>query len=429
MRLGGAILASAFRLAPRSSLAPRENVTALFLCVQQQRRLDSQPSASITSKAYRGEVIKPPPFPYRKKKYSSWRAWIDKTSPRMDENSKMIVVDGPPACGKSEVAKGIAKELDFLYVPEATLDMIYFTEVGYDLRQLDPKIPPMARSYAIPDFNKNPFDDRAGRMQMMMYHVRYYQYVDALAHILNTGQGVVMDRSIYSDRVFLEAMTKNGYVTKNFRKAYGEMEHTTMRELKRPHLVVYLDLPVPEVQKRIKARNQPHEVNSKALTTQYLKDVEYFYKFDLLKKIEEHAHVLVYDWTDAEGVGDVEGIIEDIERLEFEKHEVNMHDPKMQDWWHPHEDEWCESRYKYTSLKWELLSYFNMESAFLDCPEIWLTGDEYSKLMSVWGEAPGMKYCKGYNTDLGDSVLFKNLPHHRYNMNMWQAREWWIPEK
>ena len=99
MRLGGAILASAFRLAPRSALSPRENCTALFLCVQ-HRRLDSQPSASITSKSYRGEVIKPPPFPYRKKKYSSWRAWIDKTSPRIDENSKLIVVDGPVACGE-----------------------------------------------------------------------------------------------------------------------------------------------------------------------------------------------------------------------------------------------------------------------------------------------------------------------------------------
>ena len=38
--------------------------------------------------------------------------------------------------------------------------------------------------------------------------------MDALAHVFNTGQGVVMDRSPYSDFVFIEAMFKCGYVDK-----------------------------------------------------------------------------------------------------------------------------------------------------------------------------------------------------------------------
>jgi NADH dehydrogenase (ubiquinone) 1 alpha subcomplex subunit 10 len=38
--------------------------------------------------------------------------------------------------------------------------------------------------------------------------------MDALAHLFNTGQGVVMDRSPYSDFVFIEAMTKCGYSDK-----------------------------------------------------------------------------------------------------------------------------------------------------------------------------------------------------------------------
>lgn len=42
----------------------------------------------------------------------------------------------------------------------------------------------------------------------------YSQYIDALAHILSTGQGVVLDRSVYSDFVFLESMFSQGYVSR-----------------------------------------------------------------------------------------------------------------------------------------------------------------------------------------------------------------------
>jgi len=53
----------------------------------------------------------------------------------------------------------------------------------------------------------------------------------------------------------------------------------------KPHLVIYLDVPVPVIQKRIKERNFPHEVNSKVFKQQYLSDMEYFYKQRYLKEI------------------------------------------------------------------------------------------------------------------------------------------------
>lgn len=43
---------------------------------------------------------------------------------------------------------------------------------------------------------------------------RYSQYIDAITHVLSTGQGVVLDRCVYSDFVFLEAMFSQGYVNK-----------------------------------------------------------------------------------------------------------------------------------------------------------------------------------------------------------------------
>lgn len=38
--------------------------------------------------------------------------------------------------------------------------------------------------------------------------------MDALAHVFSTGQGVVLDRCVYSDFVFLEAMYSHGYISK-----------------------------------------------------------------------------------------------------------------------------------------------------------------------------------------------------------------------
>lgn len=53
-------------------------------------------------------------------------------------------------------------------------------------------------------------------VNMFIYNIfcRYNQYIDALAHVLSTGQGVVLDRCVYSDFVFLEAMFSQGYISK-----------------------------------------------------------------------------------------------------------------------------------------------------------------------------------------------------------------------
>ena len=77
--------------------------------------------------------------------------------------------------------------------------------------------------------------------------LRYEQYVDALAHLLSTGQGVVLDRSCYSDFVFVEAMTKSNYLSKAARSAYYDIKKNTILELLKPHLVIYLDIPVEQV--------------------------------------------------------------------------------------------------------------------------------------------------------------------------------------
>jgi NADH dehydrogenase (ubiquinone) 1 alpha subcomplex subunit 10 len=62
------------------------------------------------------------------------------------------------------------------------------------------------------------------------------------------------------------------------KKYYDWVVFNTHWTLMRPHVVIYLDVPVPIVQERIKARNLSWEVNGKALTPSFLHNMEKHYK-------------------------------------------------------------------------------------------------------------------------------------------------------
>jgi len=359
-------------------------------------------SRSIIGKSNRDPNYKRiPPFPYKEKRYTMIRSWFDRTSHRFDENSKIIVVDGAVAAGKTEFAKKLAEELDMLYMPEGNMDMLYINPYGYDLRQLDPQLPKNCRSIDTKKFCEDPFQVQTAFLQVMLYQLKFSQYIDALAHVMNTGQGVVMDKSCYSDYVYVEAMVKEGFMSKTAKSVYYDLKKHTVRELMRPHLAIYLDMPVPKVLEKVKQRGRPHEQNSKALSPSFLTSLEENYKRSYLKEISIHAELLVYDWSDG---GDVEVVVEDVERIDFDKY--GHRDEKMKDWVMFKEQMWSDKRMEYTEKKADLMALFNVPR--FDCPELIMSGMEHKKFLEVWWKAPGMRYSKGYNPSLGDkNILFK----------------------
>lgn len=250
---------------------------------------------------------KPAPYPYKEKKYNFWKSIFDKTTKRFDENTKLIVVDGNIGAGKSTLSEALAKELDFHFVQEATMDDLYINSYGKDFRTMDPELPPRVRSFDLKDYYVNPNDARASQFQFMMYWLRFNQTCDALLHLLSTGQGVVMDRSAWSDFVFMETMVRKGYMTKQAKRCYNEIRAMTMCELMKPHLVIYLDVPVPVLLERIKKRNISYEVQSdKVLNSSYLETIDEVYKSQFLPEMSKNSELLLYDWTDfgdAEMVG------------------------------------------------------------------------------------------------------------------------------
>lgn len=193
-------------------------------------------------------VHKPAPFKYWEKFQSPFQMLKTSFVMRYDENTRIIVVDGPPAVGKTKLCEKLAEEFGMLYMPPPGHDELYINPHGYDLREMDSKLPLHAQSYDLERFLANPNDVRVSFFQLLYYLMRFEQYGNAILHVLSTGQGVVLNRCAYSDIVFMEAMLKSGYITKEAMSQYMFMNNKGCKALFRPHLIIYLDVP-PELVK------------------------------------------------------------------------------------------------------------------------------------------------------------------------------------
>lgn len=276
---------------------------------------------------------RPPPWNY-KTRPMNWK-WqhIDTTTDRFDEYTRIIVVDGNIGSGKSTVAKEIAKAFDLLYFPEPDSRLIYngTPPFNYDLRDasVQSKLHPRNRKYDLDDFyqdpNKRP--GRAGELQLQFLEMRYRQYNEATLHLLSTGQGVVLDRSIYSDHVFAETLRDQGFMSRKVHNWYKFLSRNVICNHWKPHMTIYLDCPVETCMQRIKDRGIPSEVNCEFLNEDYLATIEKHYKTSFLPEMELSGELVVSEHPDYD---DVEELFEEITRRDF-TYEID--DPKkFVDW-------------------------------------------------------------------------------------------------
>ncbi|XP_055305500.1 NADH dehydrogenase [ubiquinone] 1 alpha subcomplex subunit 10, mitochondrial isoform X2 [Sitodiplosis mosellana] len=365
----------------------------------------TQQVAKISSKAWRelNGVQRPPPYDYQNSSYQLRHSWFDKTTKRFDDNSKIILVEGPIAAGKTEFAKKLANDLDMYYLPQACMDDVYINEYGYDLRDLDVKLPPGAQSFDEKKFVNDPTNRLTAAFQLNMYSLKFSDYIDALAHLFSTGQGVVLERSPYSDIVFVEALYKCNLITKTTYKGLIETRNNSLPEILKPHLVIYLDVPVNTTLEKIKKRNLHNEANSPLFKdTKFLETIDEVYKRNFLKDISSHSELLVYDWSNG---GDTELVVEDIERIDFDSYEKES--SKMRDWrFFRVEADWCEARMKYTEDRHITFSYANLP--LFHCPDLCIQPEDNMVRNRIYEEAKGSKYAYGYDVELGDKdILFK----------------------
>jgi len=257
-------------------------------------------------------------------------------------------------------------------------------------------------------FSQDPLGQNGGldRMLWGLYQMKYMQYADNLAHIFNTGQGVVTERSPHSHWVYFDAAYNQGWIDKTTKTYFYKMRNLIIDQLLRPNLIIYLDAPVDVVQSKIRERSKtthPWEANSPVWeNTDYLTDLyNNLLRKKYLKIAAESSMVLTYDWSEG---GDAEVVVEDIERLNMDYHD--KYDKQQKDWRLLTEDGFASKRNLYTERN-QLKSQFN--DPFWDPDKLILTTDEALVQEKIRMQLPGNEYWYGYNTILGDPEPFFNI--------------------
>ncbi|KAF7995003.1 hypothetical protein HCN44_004475 [Aphidius gifuensis] len=377
-----------------SKLSPCGAITGLCKSVK-KTSVNINQIAWITGKALRDDrPPRPAPFDWKNKSYAFWHVWTDAMIERMDDNSKIVIVEGLPAVGKEKFAMQLADELEMLYMPTPTFDDYHIDPTGFDYRTFNPKLPDDAKFYDDKMFHANPKGLLSASIQMGYYFLRFSAYIDALTHVLSTGQGVVLQRSPWSDVVFAKSMLTQGYMSPGAYDYYKSSLANSLHRLLRPHLVIYLDIPAEKSLENIMKRGRPHEKNSKGVTLNFLKDVENNYKKIHLPTIASHAHMLIYDWSEE---GEMDFVIDDIESLKFEGY--GREDSKMEDWRFSSIDWMRAYRDIYHNQKMELMQ--TMIISRLDVPELLMSAksiDIFRELQDeLFEKRPGSKWADGYD--------------------------------
>lgn len=319
------------------------------------------------------------PWPYEEKKYTYWYqnvCRIDRCVSRWDENSKIIIVDGLPGVGKSRFATELADKLGMRHMQEVSSDQIYINRSGFDYRSLNWRLPAGVQMVDLNMFLMNPFHPNLYEFQHFMYRARFAQYQQALQHLFNTGQGVVIERCPQGDFVFAKAMNKLGFLPDDATEYHKYLRRETIWELKRPHLVIWLDISAEESLRRIKERNLEFEAESKVMTLEYLETLEDVNKNQFLPEISRHAELLMYDWSQGQ---ETDLVVEDLEKLDFDQYEKRGE--RMEDWRHYHHSDFDNWRRHYTNFAWKPWRYFHI--ADYDYPSVRGTDEELTMLKNV----------------------------------------------
>lgn len=140
----------------------------------------------------------PDPWPYKEKKLTWLRELMDCQSlDRLNENSKIIIVEGNIAVGKNDFAKRLANCFDLLYVPSVHDDAV-FQHYGHDQRLLDPFVSDDAKCYDIERFlsDPNPELGKVARLQLEYLRSQYIAYADACYHLFSTGNAHISNKGI-----------------------------------------------------------------------------------------------------------------------------------------------------------------------------------------------------------------------------------------
>ncbi|GKT22782.1 Deoxynucleoside kinase like protein [Aduncisulcus paluster] len=191
----------------------------------------------------------------------------------------IIVIEGNISAGKSTLAKSLALELDLRLFEEPVVENPY-----------------------LEDFYKDPCK-WALTMQLWLLEQRYKTYREGIAHYKKTGQGVLFDRSVYSDAVFAINSKKCGQISIEGYERYCSKLNECLKECEIPHFIIYLDVSPEICYRRI------HSMRKRAcegtIPLEYIQSLHLEYLEFLSKMKGQGSVILRINW---EEFGSVESI-------------------------------------------------------------------------------------------------------------------------
>jgi len=170
---------------------------------------------------------------------------------RLVDNSSgvEIVVDGVTGVGKTSLVKIISEEFN----------LVPFNEMFDDENRLLHKFFYDRPKWAFP-------------MQTNFLTNRFKQYRKAMQI-----DQAVMDRSIYSDRIFARMYLEYGYLSKEEYDVYNNLLSALLEHVKPPKLLVYLRVSTDEAIRRIHRRGRPDEIE---VEREYWDRLNHFYEMN-----------------------------------------------------------------------------------------------------------------------------------------------------
>ncbi|OWF55026.1 NADH dehydrogenase [ubiquinone] 1 alpha subcomplex subunit 10, mitochondrial-like [Mizuhopecten yessoensis] len=337
------------------------------------------------------------PYNYEKRPIFHPQIFTNKTVNRLDENSKLIIIEGNIGIDKETFAKKIAEEFGMKFIPEFKEEECLLTSRGFDRRELNDRVSDKLKVW---DFEmlystENPRDAcHFLRTQIELYIGKFERYREAVSHIWNTGQGVVMIRSVFSDLVFAKALRRAGVLTPKGYQHYTRIYYNTQVELISPHLFLYLDAPVEYCMEQIKKRGRPWEVNSTILTERFLQDVQNIYQADVLPQFKDLSEMKTFDMTSPL---DYELIFEDLNETSLDGPKINE-DNKFIEWEPPFNVDMSLIRYRYGKRfksHWDVM--FAEIGVPADIDELNYGSVDMEELEAEILQHPGYKFKDYYN--------------------------------
>lgn len=177
-----------------------------------------------------------------------------------------ISISGMIGAGKSTLATALATELGLPIFYEPVADNEYLQDFYKDMS-----------TYAFP-------------LQVYLLNRRFQQH----QHIIWQGKGGVQDRTIYEDTIFARVLRDQGHMSERDFNTYQGLFSNMSNFMKKPTLIVHLDVTPEESKRRIDLRSRTCEGG---IPLDYLKGLHAAYE-DFLKDISKIIPVIKVNYEE-----------------------------------------------------------------------------------------------------------------------------------